>query len=89
MEQKIYPVDVICVCEADGTIRPLRLRLEDELQRVFRVDIDEVISKKSIPYVGVESQVFLCRARAEGRRCVVELKYYIRTHSWRLLRRVS
>ena len=41
MEQKICPVDVICVCSADGDIRPLRFRMENEAHQLIRVDIDE------------------------------------------------
>ena len=48
MEQRICPVDVISMCSADGQIRPLRLRMEDEDRKLLRVDIDEVISVKQI-----------------------------------------
>lgn len=88
MEQKIYPVDVICVCSADGEIRPLRLRMEDEDYRLLRIDIDEIISVKQIQYVGIEAQIFLCRATVEGQRWLFELKYTIRTHSWCWFRKV-
>ena len=88
MEQKNRPVDVISVCSADGRIRPLRLRMEDEARQLLRVDIDEVISTRPIQYVGIEAHVFLCRANVRGRRWIFELKYTIRTHCWCLLRRV-
>ena len=42
--QNICPVDVICICSADGDIRPLRFRMEDEKKQLLRVDIDEIIS---------------------------------------------
>lgn len=82
------PVDVISVCSADGQIRPLRLRMEDEEHRLLRVDIDEIISMKPIQYVGIEAQVFLCKAVVKGTDWLFELKYTIRTHSWCLCRRV-
>ena len=66
MEQKICPVDVISVCSAAGDIRPLRLRLEDEQHQLLRIDIDEVISIKSVQFVGIEAQIFLCRAVVEA-----------------------
>ena len=53
MVRKTCPVDVISVCSASGDIRPLRLRVEDEEQGLIRVNIDEVISVKEVPYVGV------------------------------------
>lgn len=88
MENNICPVDVICVCSADGNIRPLRFRMEDAEHQLLRVDIDEVISSRKIQYVGIEAQVFLCRATVGERRWFFELKYTIRSHSWCLLRRV-
>ncbi len=85
---KNCPVDVISVCNADGTIQPLRLRMEDEAHQLLRIDIDEVISMKKIQYVGIEAQVFLCRATVRGKESLFELKYTIRTHSWCLARKV-
>ncbi len=88
MENNICPVDVICICSADGNIRPLRFRMEDEAHQLLRVDIDEVISSRKIQYVGIEAHVFLCRATVGERRWLFELKYTIRSHSWCLLRKV-
>ena len=82
------PVDVISVCSVDGKIRPLRLRMEDEEHQLLRVDIDEIISMKPIQYVGIEAQIFLCKAVVKGKEWLFELKYTIRTHSWCFYRRV-
>lgn len=89
MDWKNCPVDVISLCSAAGEIRPLRLRLEDENCQLLRIDIDEVVSMKPVAYVGIEAQIFLCRASVRGERWLLELKYTIRTHSWSLLRRVN
>ena len=88
MQPNICPVDVISVCSANGDIRPLRFRMEDESHRLLRVDIDEVISSRQIQYVGIEAHIFLCRATVEQRKWLFELKYTIRSHSWCLLRKV-
>jgi hypothetical protein len=88
VEQKICPVDVISICSADGQIRPLRLRMEDEEHSLLRVDIDEVISVKQIQYVGIEAFVFLCRAMVREKQWLFELKYTVRTHTWCFFRRV-
>ena len=81
------PVDVISVCSASGEIRPLRMRIRDENQEMTRIDIDEILSVKQIPYVGVEAQIFLCRARVFSITQMFELKYTFRTHSWQLYQR--
>lgn len=86
MEKRVCPVDVISVCSAEGEIRPLRLRLENEIRELQRVDIEEVLRIDQVPYVGVEAYVFLCRAKMGGRRHLLELKYSIRSHTWWILR---
>ena len=88
MDRTMYPVDVISVCNADGEIRPLRLRLEKGEEEPVRIDITEVLKITEIPHVGVEAHVFLCRAKPHGREMLFELKYTFRTHSWCLLRRI-
>ena len=88
MENAIYPVDMISMCSAGGEIRPLRFRMEDEEHQLLRVDIEEIISSKFIQYVGIEAQIFLCRATVKGKRTLFELRYTIRSHSWCLLRKV-
>ena len=82
------PVDVISVCSADGEIRPLRFRMEDDRHQLLRIDITEIVSTRAVQYVGIEAQIFLCKAVVEGKRWLFELKYTIRTHSWCFYRRV-
>ena len=88
MQQNRCPIDVISVCSASGEIRPLRFRMEDEAHQLVCVNIDEVISSKTIQYVGIEAQVFLCRATVKGKQWLFELKYTIRTHTWCFFRRI-
>jgi len=82
------PVDVISMCSANGDIRPLRFRMENEAHQLLRIDIDEVISMKPIQYVGIEAQIFLCKAFVAGKEWLFELKYTIRTHNWCMHRRI-
>ena len=81
MEKK-HPVDVISVCNTEGQIRPLRLRLEDESRQCLRVNIDEVVSVREVTHVGAEAQIYVCRARMWDKVWTFELKYHIRSHSW-------
>ena len=88
MDSAIRPIDVISICSADGQIRPLRFRMENENHQLVRVDIDEIISCRQIQYVGIEAQVFLCSAFVAEKKWLFELKYTIRSHCWCLLRKV-
>lgn len=82
------PVDVISVCSANGDIKPLRLRMEDEEHQLLRVDIHEIVSVKPVQFVGIEAQIFLCRSVVQGKEWLFELKYTIRTHTWCIMRKV-
>lgn len=88
MGQNRCPIDVISVCSVSGEIRPLRFRMEDEHHQLLCVDVDEVISSKLVQYVGIEAQIFLCRATVRGQSRLFELKYTIRSHNWCLYRKV-
>lgn len=86
MEQKLKPVDVICICSADGQIRPLRLRMEDENKNELRVEIGEILGVEQNLRFGAESLTFLCRGRTEARSHLLEIRYCVRTHSWSMVR---
>ena len=88
MQQNICPVDMIAMHSANGDIHPLRFRMEDEQHQLLRIDIEEIISSKRVLYVGIEAQIFLCKATVQGRKWLFELRYTIRSHSWCLLRKV-
>lgn len=88
MEQNIFPVDVISVCSAAGTIRPLRIRMENDAHQILRINIDQIVSVRHIQYVGIEAQIFLCRGIVNEKERLFELQYTIRTHTWHILRKV-
>lgn len=79
-------IDVIAVCNADGSFRPLRFRYEDEEHQLRRVKVDEVLCCKPIEYVGVEAFLYTCRSVDHEREHLYELKYTVRSHVWRLFR---
>ncbi len=85
MDRPGKTVDVIAVYHADGSIRPLRLRLEDQDQQFFRIDIEEILSTKEIPYVGIEAFIFCCRGRTGDHTSTFRLQYLFRSHTWQLV----
>ncbi len=85
MEQSVRPVNVICICNAEGEIRPLRLQMEQG-RNLLRADVEEIISVREEPRIGVEAYVFTCVVRMGAKRQLLELKYRIRSHSWILMR---
>lgn len=86
MEQLTQSIDVISLCGADGTVRPLRLRLGNGEQSM-RVDILRVVHTKEVSRPGDEGQIFDCFGRVGLLECRVEIKYCVRSHVWLLLRK--
>ena len=81
----MMPVDVISVCNADGKIYPLRLRLETYEQGRVPIHIEQILSTHESHRVGLETQIFWCRATLHRRTVQFELHYAVRKHSWYLI----
>ncbi len=88
MERSRYPIEVISYSGADGTLRPLRLRIPQPDQSLLRVDIDEIVDTSEVEFVGMEATVFLCRATIGQSRRFFEVKYALRSHTWYLTRTI-
>lgn len=86
MEQWMRSVDVISLCEADGRLLPLRIRMEDGGQSL-RVDIQRVLSTKDVSKPGREGKVFDCFGKIGNLNCRLELKYCARSQMWLLLKK--
>lgn len=86
--QQSRRIDVISLCDANGEVRPLRIRAVAEAGEVICGKICEIISEKEYKCLGAESWIYLCRVQTEERRIVVELKFSVPTHSWFLMRRL-
>ena len=45
------PIQVIAHCDAEGTLRPLRFRYEDEQQQYHTVYVDKITDTRKVDYV--------------------------------------
>lgn len=88
MDCENRPIQVIALCGAEGELRPLRFRFEDTHHQLHTVSVMEVVDIRWENFVGIETAVFLCRAREEGCEQLYELKYTVSTHRWVLFRRI-
>lgn len=77
-------VDMISVCNADGSLLPLRFRFEDREHCVRRVQVLEVLACREIKYVTVEAYEYVCRTRTEDREDLMQVRYAVRSHRWSL-----
>lgn len=76
------PADVISLCEANGQLRPLRIRYVDEQQQYQKLDIEAILRRDVVRFTGAEAEQFLCRATVEGTPRLFWLRYSLRNHSW-------
>ncbi len=81
-------LELLSVCASDGTLTPLRFRMEDDAHCLQTVVITKVISYKSIQYAGIDAIQYLCKAHLSGKERLFELRYFVKTHSWSLFRTV-
>lgn len=82
MKQNMQPVDVICLSSADGSLRPLRIRAENELDQMMVANVSEILSTHECRILGAEYRAFLCRIRSASAVMVLELKYFLRSQTW-------
>ena len=79
-------IEMISVFAADGSITPLRFRLENEAQCLETVVISQVVCVKPICFAGIDAIQYLCKAIVEGKEKLFELRYTVKTHRWTLFR---
>ena len=78
---------MISLCNADGSLSPLRFRYEDEEQQIRKAHVTQILSRRQLKYVDVEFFLYSCRAIEEDREWTYELQYVVRSHRWLLLSR--
>ena len=83
------PIQMICVCDVDGELRPLRFRFEDDEHCVHTVKVSEVLVAKELNYVGTQSFLYVCKALAGDREIMFELRYAVKAHKWVLFRYIN
>ena len=88
MTVRNLPIQVIAHWDADGTLRPLRFRYEDEQRQYHTVSVDKITDTRKVDYVGVEALLYLCKGRVDDWDHLYELKYTLRTHKWTLFRQI-
>lgn len=79
------PIDMICVCGSDGDIKPLRFRFAGADRTLQTASVMQIISSKSIQFIGIEGIDFLCIAKIGTQESTCILRYLLRSHSWALV----
>lgn len=87
--QTNVPVDMISVCNTLGEVKPMRLRLENELHERVTVDITEILLRKEAKPSGVRILIFVCRVCLYEEEHLIELHYNTESLKWTLYRMLS
>ena len=86
MPREQQQIEVICVCDTRGNVRPLRFRFEDPEHQLRVLDIQEILYEKNTEYVGIEAILYGCRVILAGQEHLFELRYTIRSIRWVITR---
>ena len=80
------PIQVAAVCDTTGKLHPLWFRYADTDRRVRRVEIAVVLTERTIRYVGLQIEQYICSSVIEGRKRTYELRYSVEDHRWYFFR---
>lgn len=76
------PIDVICHTDIEGNIKPLRIRVTNDDDSVFKFDVDSVIKFYNRKVDKIEMIIFTCRSVINEVQRTYELIYYKNTCKW-------
>lgn len=83
------PIQLISACSTKGELRPLWFRYENEEHGVETIQIEQIVSSKEERYCGMNYIGYVCWTALEGQRHLVELRYHVSSHQWKLFRKLS
>lgn len=83
------PIQVAALCDTTGTLHPLWFRYADEGNQIRKVEVGAVLSRKTIQYVGIQIEQFICASLVGGRRRTYEIRYSVESHRWYFFRMID
>lgn len=83
------PIQLISACSTKGELTPLWFRYENEEHGIETIRIEKVVSTKEERYCGMDYIGYICWTELEGHLHLVELRYSISSHQWKLFRLLS
>lgn len=87
--QANVPIDMISFCSTLGEIKPLRIRLENEMHEIVTIDIIDILYKKESKPAGIRLLTYGCRITWYEEEHLIELNYNVDSHKWTLFRMLN
>lgn len=78
------PIQMMAVTDRDGRITPMWFRFEDEEHHVEKVTVEKTISRDECMKVGIREKRFICSVIMGDEQRIMELRYHIENHRWRI-----
>jgi hypothetical protein len=87
--QNNVPIDTISFCNTLGDIKPMRIRIENDVHERVVADIIEIAYRKETKPSGMTILVYGCKLMLYGEERMIELHYHTDTHRWTLFRFIN
>lgn len=84
MKTLMRPVEVLVWMEPNGSLTPLRFRLENEEGELVVVRVDEILTRTEERQAGNPMILYACQGQIRGQVRRFELKYEVRACKWYL-----
>lgn len=78
------PIQLFSACSTLGEITPLWFRFENEEHGIETIKVERILSQKEEKHCGLNYIRYVCWAAAEDKEHLVELRYSISSHQWKL-----
>ena len=78
------PIEMIAWFNKDGTINPIRFKIEDDECKVIKVE--KVLKREQEKLAGKAMEKFVCSTCLDGVERIFELKYDISSCKWILFK---
>ena len=85
MKRRDIPLQMICLCNENGSISPVRFKFEDEDANSHVCRVVRVINVKHSELAGIDALLYQCAVQSENKTATVWLRYTVMSRKWMLL----
>ena len=83
------PIQMMSITDRDGRLTPIWFKFETEEHFVEKIMIEKTISQDESNKVGIREKRFICSAIFGEQRRLLEIRYRIESHQWRIFQFLS
>lgn len=80
------PIQVKLVCSTFGEMTPLWFRFENKEHKVDTIFIDKILNTKEEKITGINTITYTCKSRNPHFENMFLIRYYVKSHVWKLIK---